>query len=487
MSDGPSDGRMTGGSRVAEGRLARLGLIDPSAAEELLARVAQSGVETVRIVFPDQHGLLRGKTVVASALGSALRGGLGVPSTVLLKDTSNRTVFDVWSEETPVPSMRGAGDVLMVPDPATFRVVPWSPHSAWILADVVHGDGTPVAFASRTVLARAVEALAAQGMTAKMGLEVEFMIFRRTDAGPAHSDIGMPGAPPATEAFAHGYRFLGEGRYDEAEPILDELRRAAQAMGMPVRSVEVEFGPNQYEMVFDPAPPMEQADTMVLFRAMVKDLCARRGLHATFMTRPRFDNLIASGWHVHQSVECDGRNLFIPGESGTPGAEASGWIAGLLEHAAASCPMIAPTVNSYKRYQPFQLAPNRIAWAKDNRGAMLRALMMPGDGASRIENRAPDGMANPHYAFASQIHAGLDGVTRGLSAPDATLSPYADDAPALPTSLGAALDALDGSAFYRQAMGDEVVDYLCTIKRAEWSRYLASVSEWEQAEYFGIF
>ena len=255
---------------------------------------------------------------------------------------------------------------------------------------------------------------------------------------------------------------------------------------MPVRSVEIEMGPSQFEITFDPAGPLEQAATMVMFRTMVKEVCARRGLHASFMAKPQLDNIAANGWHIHQSVsDAAGCNLFMPDKDADLSPAASGWIAGLLQHAAAASLLVAPTVNSYKRYQPFQLAPNRIAWGADNRGAMLRALTAPGDAASRVENRAADSSANPYFAFAAQLAAGMDGVTRGLVAPPATTSPYDTSAAALPTSLGAALAAFEGADLFRDLFG-EFPAYLAQLKRAEWDRYLATVSDWEQAEYFNL-
>lgn len=463
-------------------------LTDPESVRDLLARVAASDLETVRILFADQHGILRGKTLVATALASAFTSGVAVPSTLLLKDTSHRTVFPVWSPDPAAAPMQGAGDVLLVPDPATFRILPWSPHSAWLLCDVVNRDGTAIPFSSRRVLQSAIDRLGAQGLSATMGLEVEFQVFDRVDTALDHRDTTMPGRPPQTRAFDHGYQFLTESRYGEAESLLDRLRRAAQGLGLPVRSVEIEMGPGQFEFTFDPWDPMSHADTLVMFRTMVKQVCAAQGLQASFMSRPGQPNTAANGWHIHQSLQdTSGRNLFMPDQPGTLSAQAQGWIAGILTHAAASSLLTVPTVNGYKRYQPYQLAPNRICWGTDNRGAMVRALMVPGDPASRIENRAPDTTANPYYAFAAQLLSGLDGITRPLAAPPPTLSPYDGDAPFLPRSLSAAIETFAASTFYRGALGDGFVDYLVTLKQSEWDRYMAAVSDWEQAEYFSLF
>jgi len=445
-----------------------------------------AGLETVRILFPDAHGVLRGKALVASALPAALEEGIMAPATLLLKDTSHRTVFPVWEAGSDAP-MQGAGDIRLLPDPSTFRRLPWSPHSAWVLCDTVMKDGAAIPFAPRDVLRRTVKDLSAQGLALTIGIEIEFHVYALTGQ-PTHSDSTMPPQPPGTRPIAHGYQYLTDGVYDLLEPVLDDLRRTAQAMDMPVMSTEVEMGPGQVEFTFAPGDPLEQADLLVMFRTMVKQVCARRGLHATFMCRPRIDNAVASGWHIHQSLSHrkTGPNLFIPqGDRLSP--HAHGWVAGLLAHAAESCLLTTPTITGYKRYQPYQLAPDRIQWGRDNRGAMLRALMAPGDAASRIENRVPETAANPYYAIASQIVSGMDGLKRRLVAPAPVEAPYASDARRLPVNLAEAIAAFDGSTLYRAELGDAFVDYLCALKRAEWNRYLGHLSEWEQAEYFSVF
>jgi glutamine synthetase len=158
-----------------------------------------------------------------------------------------------------------------------------------------------------------------------------------------------------------------------------------------------------------------------------------------------------------------------------------------LAYASESCLLTTPTINGYKRYRPHQLAPDRIQWARDNRGAMIRGLMAAGDPASRVENRVAETAANPYYFFTSQILSGLDGLTSSLSAPDPVENPYETDAPYLPDSLLRAIQLFDRSKFYRTALGDTFVDYLTTIRQAEWNRYHLTVSEWEQAEYFGLY
>ncbi|SMX42723.1 putative glutamine synthetase 2 [Maliponia aquimaris] len=473
-------------ARIAAGRLCREGLLQADPAAEVLARAEAEGIETIRLVFADAHGILRGKTVTARALEGALTAGVRLPSTLLLKDVAHRTVFPVWSAAGDAP-MHGAGDVLLVPRPDTWVRLPHAPHSALMLCRVLRTSGETIPFASDTILSGAVDRLAAEGLRAVMGLEVEFQVFAVTDPALDHADTALPPRPPATRALNQGYQYLTETRYDAAEPLLDTLRRSAEAMGLPVLSVEIEMGPGQFEFTFAAADPMTTADRAVLFRTLVKEVCAREGYLASFMAKPRLPDAVANGWHIHQSVtDLEGRNLFTP-SSGHLTPTASAWIAGLLDNARASCIATTPTVNGYKRYGAYQLAPNRIGWGEDNRGAMLRALIAPHDPASRVENRVADSTANPYLALAFQIHSGLSGILAGATAPAPLANPYDDAADHLPGNLGEAIEAFEGAQMYRAALGDETVQYLARLKRAEWTTYLSAISEWEQTEYFTAF
>ena len=475
---------------IRAGALARFGLLaedDVARAAEMVAMVEAERIETVRMVLADPHGILRGKTITAEAMTGAFTSGIRVPSTLLLKDVAHRTVFPVWSGTGDAP-MRGASDLLLVPVADTFRVLPWSPHSALIHCEVAMTSGEPVPFAARRILRTTCDRLSERDMRAVMGLEVEFQVYEVTDPAREHADTTVPARPPETRALNQGYQYLTETRYGEAEALLDTLRRAAQSMSMPVRSIEIEMGPSQFEFTFAPGDPMTIADMAVNFRTLVKEVCHREGLLASFMARPRLPNAASNGWHIHQSVtDRNGRNLFTPGTDGALTPTASGWVAGLLRHAAASCIATTPTVNGYKRFIAYQLAPDRIGWAEDNRGAMLRTLLAPGDPASRVENRVADSTANPYFALAFQILSGLDGLENGLTAPPPLSDPYDDDAERLPVSLLAAIERFEASEMYRAALGDEFVSYLTRLKRAEWDRYLGTVSEWEHMEYFTAF
>lgn len=462
------------------------------AAKRLRRLVEERNLETIRLSFADQHGILRGKTLIAAEALASLESGCGITTTMLAKDTSHKTVFPVFTAGGGfgMKEMEGAADALMVPDPTTFRVLPWSPTSGWVLCDIHFADGRPVPFSTRQLYGSVVNRLGERGYDFVAGLEVEFHLFKLEDEHMAPEDAGQPGRPPTVSLLSHGYQYLAEQRFDQIEPALDIIRHDIIALGLPLRSVEVEFGPSQCEFTFAPRKGIEPADNMVLFRSAVKQIARRHGYHATFMCRPKLPNVFASGWHLHQSLvsRADGSNVFMA----TDGNEAlsplaRNYLAGLLAHARASTVFTTPTINGYKRYRSYSLAPDRAIWGRDNRGVMIRVLGGTGDPATRLENRIGEPAANPYLYMASQILSGLDGVDRRLDPPLSADTPYETNADPLPKSLREAVSALSDDPFFRQALGREFVDYYVHIKNAEIERFQAEVSDWEQREYFEMF
>jgi len=269
---------------------------------------------------------------------------------------------------------------------------------------------------------------------------------------------------------------------------------------LPPRSMEDEWGPGQLEFSFAPMAGLDAADAAVLFRSAVKQVCQRRGLLATFMCRPALPNFFSSGWHLHQSLLSldDGSNAFAS-DSGPLSDLGRHYVAGLLAHTPPMAVFAAPTVNGYKRFRPYSFAPDRVCWAVENRGALVRVQGSPGDASSHVEMRIGEPAANPYFYLASNVAAGLDGIRRGMEPPPpAEADPYVLEAPPLPASLAEAVDALDADAFYRKAFGDTLVSYLVMMKRFEIGRYtdaLAAVplpegqdvSDWEMREYFEFY
>jgi len=462
-------------------------------AEAVAEEVNGLGLHSIRVVFADQHGLLRGKTLGAELVVEAFDNGVGITTGLLIKDTGQNNMYPVWDSGAGMgrPWLTGAGDVIMMPDPTTFRVLPWADGTGWLLCDLYTPDGEPVGLSTRQLCALAEQALTEHSYGFRAGLEIEFHLYN-LDSEAADVADTRPAADRLSLSHSHlGRMYLGEGRFDQIEPFLELLRGNLADLGLAPRTMEVELGPSQVEMTFSPMGGLEAADAAVLMRSAVKQVAHRHGLHATFMGRPNVANSLSSGWHLHQSLvdATTGDNVFVPSKRdhllSTVGRH---YVNGLLTHAAESCLLTTPTVTGFKRYRPESLAPDRVAWGLEHRGAMLRIVGGLNDPATRVENRVGDSAANPYLYVASQMLSGLDGVKTAEEPPDHTESPYAEAAgPLLPRNLGEAIEVFAASKFYRQVLGGDFVDYLVTLKRGEWDRFMSAVTDWEQREYFELF
>lgn len=446
--------------------------------------IESTGVELVRIVWCDLHGVTRGKTLTARAALRAMEDGIGMVSTLMLKDTSDRTALKVFEPGgmASMPEFAFANNVVLLPEPGGFRQLPWARATGWMQAQPWFPNGRPVELDTRRVLQAALSRLAQAGLAMNCGLEVEFHIYRIEDAqaqlDPEQAE--WPGAPPRVSMVHPGYNLLTEAWADMSEEPLRIVQHTAQALGLPLTSLEIELGPSQFEAVFDVTDALTAADNMVLFRNGVKQALRRAGYHATFMCRPPFPNIMSSGWHLHQS---------LTDVSTGSNATSMQYLAGLLEHARAMAVFCTPTTNGFGRFRPNALAPQAVVWGRDNRGAMLRVIGEIEDGTMRIENRIGEPAANPYLYFASQIHAGLDGIERRLLPPPPTEAPYAPAATMLPTSLGEALEALHADDQLAGAFGASFVDYYTRIKQSELARFDAAQDkdEFQRREYFGRF
>ena len=455
------------------------------------ALIAEKKLEVVRLSFADQHGILRGKTLMAGDAAHAMRNGCSITTTLLAKDTSHRSVFPVFTAGGGfgMPEMQGGSDVLMIADPTTFRVLPWAPQTGWVLCDLYFQDGRPVPFSTRHLYRDVLRKLGHAGYDYLAGLEVEFHVFKIENPRLRPEDTGWPGEAPDVSVLAPGYQYLTETRFDQLEPVLEAVRRDVLALDLPLRSVEIELGPSQCEFTFHPQVGLAPADAMMLFRSAVKQNCRRRGLLATFMCRPKLPNVMSSGWHLHQSLRDrrDGSNVFMSRTGELLSGLGRHFLGGLLVHGRGGAAFSTPTINGYKRYRAYALAPDRVNWGHDNRGVMVRALGGPDDPATRLENRIGEPAANPYLYMASQIVAGLDGIARKLDPGPSADTPYETNAPLLPKSLDDALAALRADAVFAEGFGQNFIDYYVHIKAAELARYQLEVSEWEQKEYFELF
>jgi glutamine synthetase len=487
------------------GFVAQHGLYDAAqqeAAAAVAAQIRELDLATVRIVVVDQHGIPRSKSLAPEVAIAAMSNGLDFSGAIYSLDTGNQVFVPAFAAGGGfgIEEFTGFPDVILVPDPATFQVLPWAGRTGWMLCDVYFSSGQPMPLDGRGLMRRALSDLAGAGYDYLAGIEVEYYIVKLEPGALAPEDAGFTPPPPPVSVFERGYQYLSEVRLDSVAGTLEAIRDGLAAVGLPPRSMEDEWGPGQMEFSFSPIGGLAAADAVVLFRSAVKQMCQRRGLLATFMCRPALPNFFSSGWHLHESLlsRPDGHNAFSSEDEALSGTGRQ-FVAGLLEHAAPMTVFAAPTVNGYKRYRPYSFAPDRVCWALENRGALVRVQGSPGDANSHVENRMGEPAANPYLYMAANIAAGLDGIRRELSPPPPVeADPYAAEAPMLPTSLTAAVDALEQDRFFRKAFGDTLVDYLIQMKRAELARHDAAlaenpppegqdVSDWEMREYFEFY
>jgi glutamine synthetase len=491
------------------GFVVRHGLSSPereAVAAEVVASIRSLGLKTVRLAVVDQHGVPRARMLSPDGAIAAMSDGLDFSGAIYSLDTGNQVFVPAFARGGGfgIEEFTGFPDVMLVPDPSTFRVLPWADRTGWMLCDAYFGNGQPVPLDGRGLLRRVLASLGDAGYDFLGGLEVEFYIVVRPKEVLRPENAGFTPPPPPVSVFERGYQFLSEVRLDEMGGTLEAVRDALDAVGLLPRSIEDEWGPGQVEFSFSPLSGLAAADAAVLFRSTVKQVCQRRGLLATFMCRPALANFFSSGWHLHQSLltRADGSNAFTSADG--PLSDIGRWyVAGLLQHTAAMTVFATPTVNGYKRFRPYSFAPDRVCWAVENRGALVRVQGSPGDASSHVEMRLGEPAANPYLYMAANIAAGLDGIQRRLEPPPpVSADPYATEAPPLPASLKEAVEALDADQFYRSAFGATLVDYLVMMKWSEIRRYedalvseaagstgavSADVSEWEMREYFEFF
>ena len=449
------------------------------AANAVAQAIKKHKLELVRFSFADQHGVLRGKTVMAEDAPALMRSGVTMTTTLLAKDTAHKTAWPVF---TPgggfgMAEMQGGGDFVMVADPATFRVLPWALRirPAGCSATSISPTASRCRSRPGRCCATRWRGLRDEGFDFLAGLEVEFHLFKLENPRLAPADATWPPRAPEVSLLNQGYQYLTESRFDQLDAALAPIRRGIAALGLPLRSLEIELGPSQCEFTFRPQRGLDAADTMILFRAATKQIARRNGLLASFMCRPALPNIFSSGWHLHMSLidRKRRRNAFVGDERDGLSALGLHFLGGLLAHAPAAAAFTTPTVNGYKRYRAYALAPDRVIWARDNRGVMVRVLGQPGDPSTHLENRVGEPAANPYLYMASQIYAGLDGIAQGRDPGPSADTPYETKAPLLPKDLGEALAALRNSDVFRKGFGDAFVDYYARLKEAELARFKA--------------
>jgi glutamine synthetase len=474
-------------------------------AQALRQRVEKEGLQLIRLAWADPHGASRAKAVTVPAFVAALDAGHNINVATTTLDSAGARTFSSFTRGggMGLDEMTGSPNLTLVPDPATFRVLPWA-GVGWVLCDEYFDSGVPFHFSARHLLRRQTRRLRERGMGLIVGLEVEWYLLRVAENELGEEHVGAPGIrgrPIRTTPAEPGYSYHSETNLDLMQPVLAALADTLGKLELPLRSVENEWGPGQAECTFAAQDAADAADTLLLFRTATRQVCRRMGYFATFMCRPALKGYYSSGWHLHQSlVDAGGENLFTPenpGERLSPPGR--GFLGGLLAHAPAVTAFATPTVNGYRRFRPNSLAPDRAGWGYDHRGAMVRVLGGVGDPATRLENRVGEPAANPYLYVLSQIVAGLEGLDNALEPGPEDDAPYEAGRTPLPASLMSALDALERSKPFRREVGDVFIDYFLKLKRNEAGRFLRYLeerglkeapdepTEWEQNEYFDFF
>lgn len=463
------------------------------AGERSAELIQEHGLRTVRMIWVDQHGAPRCKFMSSIDYLASLTNGIDFSAALLSMDSANNVFTPLFVEGGgfDIPELTGFPDFVLVPDPVTFRVLPWADRTGWVLCDAYFSNGKPVPLDPRRLLRQQVEAAEAMGYDYVAGLEIEFYVVRRDSDRIELNESGWPPPPPRVSVLEHGYQYLSEVRLAGINDVVERLRDTYIDLGLPLRSIEDEWGPGQLEITFDPMTGMDSADAMILFRSAAKQVAQQMGCHASFMARPALPNFFSSGWHLHQSLRdrSTGVNAFTSDSADQPLSDVGRqFTAGLLEHARASMVFSTPTINGYKRYKPYSFAPDRATWAVENRGTFIRVQGEPMEKGAHIENRVGEPGANPYFYVAANIAAGLDGIRRGLTPPPLVdADPYAADAPRLPGSLWEAVGLLEEDDFFKEAFGAGFVNFMTAMKRNECNRFLGEVTDWEMREYFEFF
>ena len=439
----------------------------------LEALVADGGVDTVVLAMTDMQGRLQGKRLAADFfLSDVVPHAAEACGYLLAVDTEMNTVdgYELSSWET------GYGDLVLKPDLSTLRMVPWHPGTVMVQCDVLDHTGEPVAVSPRQILRRQLERLAAHGLHAYAGTELEFIVFR--DSYEQAWERNYQKLVPVNQ-YNVDYSILGTGR---VEPLLRRLRNSMSGAGLTVESAKGECNLGQHEIAFKYNEALAACDDHSVYKTGAKEIAAQEGVSLTFMAK--YDEHEGNSCHIHLSLRDDDGRPAMAGE-GPHGFSPlmEHFLAGQLACLADFSLLLAPTVNAYKRYVPGSFAPTAIAWGRDNRTCALRVV---GHGASlRFENRVPGGDVNPYLAVAALIAAGLHGLEQELPLePEFTGNAYASDAPRVPSTLRDAVDAFARSEIAQHAFGKGVVDHYTNAGRIELTAFDAAVTDWERRRSF---
>ncbi len=443
---------------------------------EVVRKADEAGLRLVRFLWCGNDGTVRAKASSRHGLKGRLESGIGL--TVAMQ------AMNGLDQLQPVDGLGPVGEVRLVPDLGTFRVLPYAPRAGALLTDHVALDGEPAAVCQRSFLKRMEARLAERGLVLRAAFENEFSLATQENGRYAPVDSGLCFSTIATTA---------------SQDYVDELAAALEAQGIVLEQYYAELGHGQQEISTGHAPALQAADEQLLVRETIRGVASRRGLVASLAPKPWPDNA-GNGGHVHFSLWEGERNRFHDGSApDLLSTEARSFIAGVLEHLSGLCGLTAPSFNSYHRLVPQFWAGAFVCWGHDNREAPVRvASVFSGleEASTNAELKACDASCNPYLALGGLIAAGLDGLERGLEPPDPVeVDPatIAEDERTrrgilrLPASQEEALDALATDPVLTGALGPVLTESYLAVRCSEWAAYSAGDAAFEQQGHFAKY
>ena len=453
---------------------ARTGMLTTDQLNEL---IDDGKIDTVIVAFTDMQGRLVGKRASAWLFREEISShGAECCNYLLAVDVEMNTVegYRMSSWE------RGYGDMAMIPDLSTLRLVPWLPGTALVMADLTWLDERPVDPAPREILKKQISRLAQKGLVPYVGTELEFIVF--DDSYRDAWSKGYVGLTPASD-YNIDYALLASTRM---EPLLRDIRLSMEGAGLYCEGVKGECNLGQQEIAFRYEDALTTCDNHSIYKNGAKEIADKHGKSLTFMAK--FNEREGNSCHIHISFRgADGSAVFAD-DADTLGMSKMfrHFLAGQLKTMRELTLFFAPNINSYKRFVDGSFAPTAVAWGLDNRTCSLRVV---GHGLGmRVENRVPGGDVNQYLATAALIAGGLYGMEHELELePMFEGNAYGSDAPRVPTTLREAAELFGTSEIAREAFGADVVEHYLNNARIEVQAYDAAITDWERVRGFERF
>lgn len=411
----------------------------------------------------DMCGIMRGKRIPASHWDTICKGGNAYSIAMFAIDMT----CDVW--DTPYVNFdNGYPDFHMFPMTKP-SALPWEPGVAMAFARAEGMDHKPVPIDPRQVLIRQVERAAAMGIDVQVGTELEFYLLDPETMKPKDQGIGV----------------YGLDRAAELEHVLGPIRQQINEYGIPIEQSNPEYAAGQVEVNIRYGAALQSADQVVEFRSLVKQLAGANGYKATFMAKPFFEES-SNGFHTHYSLWKDGKNIFA--DNGKLSDTGRHFVGGLQKRMSEAAICGSPTVNGFRRRQPYTFCPINNAWGLDNRTVAIRVIE-GSDTATRVEKRDAGADCNPYLLLATDIAAGLDGIEQAIEPSEMTTgNAYeSETAEPIPTHLRDAIELARGSDWLKDVLGETQWEIYCQMCEREMEFFTAQVTQVEIDRYMSNF